>query len=45
MESRSEERSDDMTKREADRTAKGEPPARNFNQFVGTKKAPRFVRL
>jgi hypothetical protein len=27
-----------MTDREADRTTKGEPLARNFYQFVGTKK-------
>ena len=34
-----------MTEREADRTTKGEPPARNFYQFVGTKKPHNFVRL
>jgi hypothetical protein len=34
---RSEERSDDMTEREADRTTEGEAPPRNFNQFVSTK--------
>ena len=27
-----------MTEREADRTTEGEPPPRNFNQFVSTKK-------
>jgi len=35
---RSEERSDDITEREADRTTEGEPPPRNFNEHVGTKK-------
>ena len=35
---RSEELSDDMTEREADRTTEGEPPPRNFNEHVGTKK-------
>ena len=34
---RSEEQSDDMTEREADRNTEGEPPLRNFNPFVSTK--------
>ena len=38
MRGRSEERSDDMIECEADRTTEGEPPPRNFNEHVGTKK-------